>query len=321
MAVSARQWANLNPGAFARGPLSIDDVLAARMVSDPLSAADCCLVTDGGGACVVVRAERARDLPNAPVYFLGAAGAQWHRSIVSMPDLTVTAASESAPRAMQMAGVRHADIDLVMLYDAFTINTLLFLEDLGFCAKGEGGPFVQGGRIAPGGELAVNTNGGGLSCVHPGMYGMFLIIEAVTQAPPPGRRAAVGQGRRGVAARQRRHAVQPGNRVARYRRHALDPWPTGLPGAAVAASRGRARPREGCRAGHRQTDQVNPCQRTTRNSHRRSPFRQSYSIDRTTLGRGDRRFQRPDPHRWPTHRLHAAPWLCRANPPGQSEPC
>lgn len=181
VAVSARQWANLNPEAFARGPLSVDDVLAARMVSDPLSAADCCLVTDGGGACVVVRAERARDLPNAPVYFLGAAGAQWHRSIVSMPDLTVTAASESAPRAMQMAGVRHADIDLVMLYDAFTINTLLFLEDLGFCAKGEGGPFVQGGRIAPGGELAVNTNGGGLSCVHPGMYGMFLIIEAVTQ--------------------------------------------------------------------------------------------------------------------------------------------
>ncbi len=163
------------------GGSSFELHLLQATLAHPLSAADCCLVTDGGGACVVVRAERARDLPNAPVYFLGAAGAQWHRSIVSMPDLTVTAASESGPRAMQMAGVRHADIDLVMLYDAFTINTLLFLEDLGFCAKGEGGPFVQGGRIAPGGELAVNTNGGGLSCVHPGMYGMFLIIEAVTQ--------------------------------------------------------------------------------------------------------------------------------------------
>jgi len=181
VAVSARQWANLNPQAFARGPLSLDDVLASRMVSDPLSSADCCLVTDGGAACVLVRADRARDLQRKPAYFLGAAGAQWHRSVVSMPDLTVTAASESGPRAMAMAGVSHADIDLVMLYDAFTINTLLFLEDLGFCPKGEGGRFVQGGHIAPGGGLAVNTNGGGLSCVHPGMYGLFLIIEAVQQ--------------------------------------------------------------------------------------------------------------------------------------------
>lgn len=181
VAVSARQWANLNPEAFARGPLSIDDVMSSRMVSDPLTAADCCLVTDGGAACVLVRADRARDLPQKPAYFLGAAGAQWHRSIVAMPDLTVTAASESGPRAMEMAGVKHSDIDLVMLYDAFTINTILFLEDLGFCPKGEGGRFVQGGHIAPGGGLAVNTNGGGLSCVHPGMYGLFLIVEAVTQ--------------------------------------------------------------------------------------------------------------------------------------------
>ncbi|MBD1587555.1 thiolase [Pseudomonas typographi] len=181
VAVAARQWANLNPDAFAHGPLSVDDVLASRMVSDPLSRADCCLVTDGGAACVMVRAERARDLPAPPVYFLGAAGAQWHRSIVAMPDLTVTAAAESGPRALAMAGVGLADLDLVMLYDAFTINTLLFLEDLGFCPKGEGGRFVQGGRIAPGGALAVNTNGGGLSCVHPGMYGLFLILEAVTQ--------------------------------------------------------------------------------------------------------------------------------------------
>lgn len=181
VAVSARQWANLNPDAFARGPLTREDVLSKRMVSDPLTSGDCCLVTDGAAACILVRADRAKDFPKAPVYFLGAAGANWHRSIQAMPDLTVTAASESGPRAFEMAGLTHADIDLVMLYDAFTINTVLFLEDLGFCSKGEGGRFVQDGRIAPGGTLAVNTNGGGLSCVHPGMYGMFLIAEGVAQ--------------------------------------------------------------------------------------------------------------------------------------------
>ncbi|NDW02269.1 thiolase [Salipiger sp. PrR002] len=181
VALAARGWANLNPEAFARGPLSKDEVLSARMISDPLTKADCCLVTDGAAACVLVRAERAKDLPGKPVYFLGAGGANYHRSIVAMPDLTTTAAAESGPRAMEMAGVRHADLDLAMVYDAFTINTILFLEDLGFCPKGEGGRFVEDGRIAPGGELAVNTNGGGLSCVHPGMYGLFLIAEAVTQ--------------------------------------------------------------------------------------------------------------------------------------------
>ena len=98
-----------------------------------------------------------------------------------MPDLTVTAAKESGERAFKMAGVTQNDIDVVEVYDAFTINTLLFLEDLGFCAKGEGGPFVSNGNIAPGGSLPVNTNGGGLSCVHPGMYGIFILIEAIQQ--------------------------------------------------------------------------------------------------------------------------------------------
>ena len=181
VAVSARAWANLNPDAAARGPLTIDDVLGARMLSDPLTVADCCLVTDGGGAIIVVSAERARSLQHPPVYMLGVGAAHWHRSIVAMPDLTVTAASESGPRAFEMARVSHGDIDVAMLYDAFTINPILFLEDLGFCPKGEGGRFVQDGAIAPGGRLAVNTNGGGLSCVHPGMYGMFMLIEAVTQ--------------------------------------------------------------------------------------------------------------------------------------------
>ena len=181
IAVAARQWAQLNPLAHARDPLSIEQVLASRLVSDPLSVLDCCLVTDGGGALVLVRSERARDFPKPPVYVLGAAAATWHRQIGSMPDLTVTAAAESGPRAFAMAGLAPKDVDVLELYDAFTINTLLFLEDLGFCAKGEGGAFVRNGRIAPGGDLPVNTNGGGLSCCHPGMYGMFLLIEAVQQ--------------------------------------------------------------------------------------------------------------------------------------------
>ena len=181
VAVAARQWAGLNPEAFMRAPLSIDDVLAARMVSDPLSVCDCCLVTDGGGAYVLVRAERARDLPKPPVYVLGNATAVWNRQISSMHDLTVTAASQSGREAYAMAGLAAKDMDVVQVYDAFTINTLLFLEDLGFCKKGEAGSFVENGGIAPGGHLPVNTNGGGLSCVHPGMYGIFALIEAVRQ--------------------------------------------------------------------------------------------------------------------------------------------
>lgn len=181
VAVAARRWAQLNPEAFMRDPLTIDEVLAARMVSDPLSVRDCCLVTDGGGAYVMVRAERAKDLPRPPVYVLGNATAVWHRQISAMPDLTVTAASQSGREAYAMAGLSAKDMDVVQLYDAFTINTLLFLEDLGFCAKGEAGAFVRDGAIAPGGRLPVNTNGGGLSCVHPGMYGIFTLIEAVRQ--------------------------------------------------------------------------------------------------------------------------------------------
>ena len=181
VAVAARKWAQLNPEAFTRDPLTIEDVLASRMVSDPLTVRDSCLVTDGGGAYVLVRADRAKDFPQKPAYLLGVGAAHWHRQISCMPDLTVTAASESGPRAFRMAGLSPGEVDVLELYDAFTINTILFLEDLGFCAKGEGGAFVSGGRIAPGGALPVNTNGGGLSCVHPGMYGIFLLVEAVRQ--------------------------------------------------------------------------------------------------------------------------------------------
>jgi acetyl-CoA acetyltransferase len=181
VAVAARRWAQLNPDALMRSPLSIEDVLQARMVSDPLSVRDCCLVTDGAGAYILVRADRAEDLPKKPVYILGSATAVWNRQISSMENLTVTAAVESGRRAYQMARLGPADVDVAELYDAFTINTILFLEDLGFCKKGEGAGYVANGGIAPGGRLPVNTNGGGLSCIHPGMYGIFLVIEAVRQ--------------------------------------------------------------------------------------------------------------------------------------------
>lgn len=209
VALAARQWAILNPDAFVREPLTMEDYLGARMVADPFSVRDCCLVTDGAAAVVMVRAERARDLAARPAFLLGGAAAAWHKDITHMPDLTVTAASLSGPRAMAQAGVRPADFDVVQLYDAFTLNTILFLEDLGFCAKGEGGAFVEGGRIAPGGALPVNTNGGGLSCVHPGMYGLFTMVEAAQQLAGtvgerqvPGARLALAHGNGGELSSQ-----------------------------------------------------------------------------------------------------------------------
>ena len=181
VALAARLWAQKNPEASERGDLTMDEILSARMVCDPLSVRDCCLVTDGAGAIVMVAADRAKDVATKPVYFLGGAAATWFRQISAADDLTVTSAKESGSRAYQMAGLSPKDVDVVELYDAFTINTILFLEDLGFCKKGEGGAFVSEGGIAPGGRLPVNTNGGGLSYAHPGMYGVFLLIEAARQ--------------------------------------------------------------------------------------------------------------------------------------------
>lgn len=181
VAVAAREWAQLTPGAFSTDPLTIEMVLSARMVSDPLTVADCCLVTDGGGAVILASTTRARALRHPPIPVLGVGEAHWHRSISQMPSLTRTAAIDSGARAFAMAGLGPADVNVVELYDAFTINVPLFLEDLGFCEKGEGGPFVERGRIAPGGALPLNTNGGGLSYTHPGMYGIFLLIEATKQ--------------------------------------------------------------------------------------------------------------------------------------------
>jgi len=181
VAISARQWAGLNPEAFMREPLTLADVLNARMISDPITTRDCCLVTDGAGAVIMVRSERARDFPQPPAYFLGGAIAHWHMQVDQMERITQTAATDSGARAFAMAGLTPTDVDVLQIYDAFTINIPLALEDLGFCQKGEGGPFVADGRIAPGGPLPVNTNGGGLSCCHPGQYGVFTLIEATRQ--------------------------------------------------------------------------------------------------------------------------------------------
>jgi len=181
VAVAARKWALLNPVAWEKEPLTIEQVLSARMVSYPFTVRDCCLVTDGGGAIILTSAERAKSLKKKPVYVLGVGEALGHATISNMPNLTVSAASLSGPRAFAMAKLKPADVQAVELYDAFTINTILFLEDLGYCRKGEGGRFVSGGNIAPGGKLPVNTNGGGLSYCHPGMYGLFLLIEATRQ--------------------------------------------------------------------------------------------------------------------------------------------
>jgi acetyl-CoA acetyltransferase len=181
VAVAARQWAALNPKAWVRDPLSVDQVLASDYIAEPLHKLDCCLVTDGGGAVVVTTPERARDAAKRPVRVIGRgeSATAWH--ISQIDDLTVTPGVASGRAAYEMAGVDPGDIDLAELYDNFTIATIMELEDLGFCAKGEGGDFVSGGRIAPGGELPLQTMGGGLSYCHPGMLGLLLIVEAVRQ--------------------------------------------------------------------------------------------------------------------------------------------
>jgi acetyl-CoA acetyltransferase len=181
VAVAARKWALMNPVAWEKEPLTVEQVLKSRMVSYPLTVRDCCLVTDGGGAIILTSAARAKTLRKKPVYVLGVGEALGHSTISNMPKLTLTAAAESGPKAFKMAGIKPSDIDMLSLYDAFTITPILFLEDLGFCPKGEGGRFVSDGSIAPGGKLAVNTSGGGLSYCHPGMYGLLVLIEAVRQ--------------------------------------------------------------------------------------------------------------------------------------------
>ncbi len=181
VAVAARKWATLNPRAYRREPLTVEDVLGSEMISTPLHKLDCCLVTDGGGAVVVVSPEIARSLRKPPIWLLGHGEAHSHAMISQMPDLTVSPAAQSGSRAFAMAGLRPSDVDVAQIYDSFTITVLLTLEALGFCKPGEAGAFVSGGRIAPRGEFPLNTSGGGLSYTHPGQFGIFLIIEAARQ--------------------------------------------------------------------------------------------------------------------------------------------
>ena len=181
IAVAARTWAQLNPKAWSRGPLTVADVLASHMLVDPLRRLDCCLVTDGGGAVVVTNESRARDAVKRPIRVLGAGEGQMHWQIAQMRDLTVSPASISGRQAFAMAGIVPADVDVLQPYDSFTITVLLALEDLGFCSKGEGGAFVENGRLAPGGSLPAMTSGGGLSYNHPGALGILLLVEAVRQ--------------------------------------------------------------------------------------------------------------------------------------------
>ena len=211
VAVAAREWALLNPAAWEKKPLTIEAVLASRMVSYPFTVRDCCLVTDGGGAVIVTSAERARSLKKKPAYVLGCGQSTTHSSISSMPDLTVTGALAAGKAAYKMAKLGPADIDAVELYDAFTINTILFLEDLGFCKKGEGGAFVEGGRIGPKGSLRRQ---------HQRRRPLLLPPRHVRPVPadrggaPAARRMrrAPGQGLRGrPRPRQRRRAVDAGD--------------------------------------------------------------------------------------------------------------
>ena len=181
IAVATRKWAAMNPKALYRDPLTVDDVLASRWVHYPFHLLDCCLVTDAGGAVVVTSAERARDLPHPVVRVLGVGESMDHGMISQMPSLTSFSAVTSGREAFAMAGVTRDDIDVCELYDSFTYTVLLTLEDLGFCAKGEGGAFVSGQRTAPGGDFPMNTQGGGLSYTHSGMFGIFTLIEGTRQ--------------------------------------------------------------------------------------------------------------------------------------------
>ena len=183
IAVAARAWALLNPVAYRyqAGPLTIQDVLSSPMISSPLRRLDICLVTDGGGAVVVTSRDRAKSTATTPIEILGHGESSTHVGMSQMPDLTATGAVASGAAAFETAGIGPEDVDVVQIYDSFTITTLLTLEALGFAGRGEAAALVAGGGIAPGGRLPVNTSGGGLSYCHPGMLGIFLIIEAVRQ--------------------------------------------------------------------------------------------------------------------------------------------
>lgn len=181
VALAARLWAQLNPKAWSRSPLTLDEAMASPVISDPLRKIDCCLVTDGGGAIVMTRRDRARDAKSTPIRVLGAGENHVQWRVAQCPDLTVTPGVVSGREAFGMAGIGPGEIDVFQPYDNFTHGVLLYLEDLGFCAKGEAKDFIAGGKLRPGGGLPSMTSGGGLSYCHPGALGILLIIENVRQ--------------------------------------------------------------------------------------------------------------------------------------------
>ncbi len=182
VAVATRRWAETNPRAMMREPITVEDVPNSRMIAYPFHLLECCLVTDGGGALVLVSAERAKDFSNKPVYVLGTGESSEHSMISRMHDFTESRAFKvSGDLAFREAGIERKDIDHAMFYDAFAHTPMFALEALGFVGKGESGPFFEEMRTAPGGDFPLNTNGGGLSYTHTGMYGMFALQESVRQ--------------------------------------------------------------------------------------------------------------------------------------------
>jgi acetyl-CoA acetyltransferase len=181
VAVAARLWAQRNPVAWSRDPLTVEDVLASPLICEPLHRLDCCLITDGGGALVLTNGARAKDAAKRPVRVLGAGESHMHWQVSQMPDLTVTAGVVSGREAFGMAGIEPTDVDVFEPYDATTMHVILALEDLGFCDKGDGGALAASGALRPGGALPSMTSGGGLSYCHPGALGLLLLVEAVRQ--------------------------------------------------------------------------------------------------------------------------------------------
>ena len=182
VAVVQREWAGMNPRASFRDPITVEDVMASRMIAYPFHLFECCLVTDGGGALIMTKAERAKDFPNRPVYILGSGESVESPMVSQMKDLTSSQAFRIAGgEAMRSAGISHGDVDHMMVYDAFAHLPIWGLEDLGFCERGEAAGFIEDGNTRPGGKLPLNTNGGGLSYMHSGMYGMYALQESVRQ--------------------------------------------------------------------------------------------------------------------------------------------
>jgi len=207
VAVAQRKWASRNPRAMFRDLITVDDVLASRLVAWPFHLLECCLVTDGGGALVVTSADRAKDFPKPAVHVLGTGEASETPLISQLADFTESQAFRLAGRAaFAEAGIAAADVNHLMIYDAFAHVPIYGLEALGFTAKGEAGPFIAEGNTEPGGRLPLNTNGGGLSYTHTGMYGMFAIQEGVRQirgeapAQVPGAEISVVLGNGGMFA-------------------------------------------------------------------------------------------------------------------------